>query len=448
MTMDSPLPQGRATTLKQAFRVCNLGALTGADLDRYRVDLSAVRNEVAMAGVNRELDYLEARESAAILFTGHPGCGKSTELHRLERQWALNYEIIYVVATDELDINDADYKDIYLVIIQRITEKLNEWKLSSDPKLISAFEDWFKEITGETEQSVEKSVSLGTEAEVGVQVPLIGRLAAKLLSQIKGSDTYKRKVRENLQQSFSQLQANTNALLKDATEKIITKRPNCKGFLLIFDNLDRVPPAVGEHLFLKYANQLRELQTVIVYTVPISVIYAGANFANAFGNLNVMPMVNIYRYAPDQPTLDYDEAGLKEMAKIIERRVDTAALFAEPEALMDLVKLSGGHVRQLMHLMRDTCLLAKGKITRADVAKAAAKEKNNFERFIPQEQYPILAQVCRTKAMPNQAELEATLKSMLFNITVLEYEQADDSAQRWLYVNPLVRQIHALEKLL
>jgi hypothetical protein len=38
----------RATTLKQAFRVCNLGALTGTDLDRYYVDLSAVRSREAI----------------------------------------------------------------------------------------------------------------------------------------------------------------------------------------------------------------------------------------------------------------------------------------------------------------------------------------------------------------------------------------------------------------
>ena len=79
----------RARTLKQAFRNCNVGALTGAELNRFRVDLSQVRNEAAIAGVSRELDFLEPGEAAAILFTGHRGCGKSTELRRLERQWEL-----------------------------------------------------------------------------------------------------------------------------------------------------------------------------------------------------------------------------------------------------------------------------------------------------------------------------------------------------------------------
>ena len=60
---------GRATTLKQPFRVCNLGALTGADLDRYYVDLKAVRSREAIDSVSAQIDFLEPGEPAAILFT-------------------------------------------------------------------------------------------------------------------------------------------------------------------------------------------------------------------------------------------------------------------------------------------------------------------------------------------------------------------------------------------
>ncbi|MDA0674673.1 MAG: hypothetical protein O3C67_13340 [Cyanobacteria bacterium] len=64
--MASDATDYRAKTLKQAFRVCNLGALTGADLERYRVDLSAVRNEDAIASVSRELEFLDPGQPAAI----------------------------------------------------------------------------------------------------------------------------------------------------------------------------------------------------------------------------------------------------------------------------------------------------------------------------------------------------------------------------------------------
>jgi hypothetical protein len=74
-------------------------------------------------------------------------------------------------------------------------------------------------------------VSLSAEAKAGQPLPFIFQLSAKLLSEIKGSNTYKRTVRENLQQGFSKLQANTNALLQDAYEQLATKREGYKGFL-------------------------------------------------------------------------------------------------------------------------------------------------------------------------------------------------------------------------
>ncbi|MBE7381444.1 MAG: AAA family ATPase [Leptolyngbya sp. SIO1E4] len=438
----------RATTLKQAFRVCNIGALTGADIDRYYVELDDVRSPQAIGTVSQQLDFLDPGEPTAILFTGHRGCGKSTELQKIKRRWQLQYEFIYIKATDELDINDADYKDIYLVIVKYITQALQAWGVSNDPKLVHAFENWFKEITVETEQSREASISVGGKVEVGGGLPSVLNMAVNLLAQIKGSDKHKKLIRENLQQGFSRLQENTNALLKDAFEKLKEKQPNTKGFLFIFDNLDRVPPQVGEHLFLKYANQLRELHCTIIYTVPISVIYSGRNYSNVFGDLNVMPMVNVYQFDREQVELAYDPDGLDKMASLIEQRVDAEKLFEDRAVLLNLVRLSGGHVRQLMQLIRTACLNARGRqISAADVEKAAAKEQNNFEQFIPSNHYPVLAHICRYKGGQLDPEAQAMMQSMLFNITVLEYEQLDD-LQSWKYINPLVRRTNAFREAL
>ena len=436
----------RATTLKQAFRVCNLGALTGADLDRYYVDLSAVRSREAIDSVSAQIDFLEPGDPASILFTGHRGCGKSTELKRIQRRWEREYELIYIKATDELDINDTDYKDIYLVIIKYVTEAVQSWGLKLDPTLVKEFEDWFKTITGETQETLEKSVSVSGEMEAGQQFPFVFKLMVKLLSQIKGSEAYKKTIREDLQQGFSRLQENTNKLLRDAYAKLREKRPNCKGFLIIIDNLDRVPPHVGEHLFLKYANQLRELHCVAIYTVPISVIYSGPNYNNAFGSLNVMPMVNIYRYQPDVVDLEHDSEGVAQMAQLIAERVAVDTVFESPELVNELVQLSGGHVRQLMLLTRTACVIAStrghGQVTAKDVAEAGNQTRFNFERSIASDHYPLLAQICRTKEQPQDADAEEKMQFMLFNIMVLEYVTG---ATRWMYVNPLVRQINAFQ---
>jgi len=99
-----------------------------------------------------------------ILFTGHRGCGKSTELHRMEKQWQAQYLTIFLDVEEETDINDLIYIDIYLMIIRQVEVALRELKISFDSELLKRFEDWFKQITKETEASV--NYSLDTEAEI------------------------------------------------------------------------------------------------------------------------------------------------------------------------------------------------------------------------------------------------------------------------------------------
>ncbi len=139
------LPANRAKTLKDAYRACDVKPLTGDDIERYYVDLSAVRNTVAIEGVSTDLDLQEPGEFNTILFTGHRGCGKSTELKRIQSQCENAYRVIYIEFDLELDVNDAEYTDIYLLFIKKVADDLTELRLKFDPKLLESFESWFKE---------------------------------------------------------------------------------------------------------------------------------------------------------------------------------------------------------------------------------------------------------------------------------------------------------------
>ncbi len=100
-----------ATTLKAAFQVCSVEPLEGEEIERYYVDLSAVRKTSAIESVSTILDFQEPAQFSTILFTGHRGCGKSTELKRIQKLWAEDYRLIYLEVNEETDINDARYID-------------------------------------------------------------------------------------------------------------------------------------------------------------------------------------------------------------------------------------------------------------------------------------------------------------------------------------------------
>ncbi|WP_013322265.1 AAA family ATPase [Gloeothece verrucosa] len=436
-----------ATTLKQAFRVCDPRPLSGEDMQRYYVDLSKVRNTKAIAKVDADLKFQEAEEFTTILFTGHRGCGKSTELRQIEEKWKQEYFIIYLEADQEIDIQDARYTDLYLVIIKQIEYELRKKEIQFDRELIRNFEAWFKEITNETEETVERSVSMSGTLEVSSSpfpIPFIAKLLVKLLAQIKGSDKQKTTIRQTLERDISRLQTDLNLLLLDGLKKIRAKFPHYKGFLIVFDNLDRVPPPVGDHLFFDYAPQLQALKCNIIYTVPISVVYSEKNVNNFFDKCNIVPMVNIYELKRDIPDLGYKQEGLTAVASLIEKRVKVDALFEEYEQLLTLAKASGGHVRQLMQMMRtaitSTDAAGRTKINADDVTNAIKDVQFNFERTIPDEHYPDLVKVYLKKEISNTN----IGQSMLFNTSALEY----NGNERWNYINPVVKSIEVFQNAL
>jgi energy-coupling factor transporter ATP-binding protein EcfA2 len=435
----TPPASDRATTLKTAFRACNVDPLTGDAIARYYVDLSAVRKTEAIEGVSKILEFQEPGEFTTILFTGHRGCGKSTELKRIQHRWEQDYRVIYLEADEETDINDADYTDLYLIVIKKVEYELRRLGHKVDPRLLANIEAWFKEVIKEDERSVESSISLEGEATLGAEAPFLAKLMIKLLAQIKGSDTRKTTIRQTLQRDISRLKADLNLLLNDAYKKIKATYP--KGFLIIFDNLDRVPPAVSDRLFFDYGTQLKELRCTLVYTVPISALYSPKGLLNTFDSPHIVPMVNIYQLDRDRCDLDYNQTGLEAIADVIEQRVNIEAVFETRQHLLDLTKASGGHIRQLMQLMRIACQTAStrghDKIVDEDVTYAVKQIQFDFERFIPQEHYPVLAQVCLSKNITK----DDVGQLMMFNLSVLEY----NGNTRWNYPNPVVKQSDAFQ---
>jgi len=440
------LPSERAKTLKQAFQFCNLEGLRSEDFERYYVDLSSVRSMEAIQGVSTRLDFLEPGRGT-ILFTGHRGCGKTTELRRLQRQWETDYRVIYLVANEELDITDVEYIDLYLVLIKRVADDLAYLGLSFNSTLLNQFQTWFMEVTSETEESVQKSISLETSAQAGFEVPLISKLTAKLLAQIKGTNIQKTKIRQTLQQDIGRLKSDINLLLKDGFEKLTANDTSRyqKGFLVIFDNLDRVEPEVGNRLFFDYAAQLQELDCTLIYTVPISIACSHKNLNHAFGKPNIVPMVNIYRFDEDSHDLELDKQAARRFAQIVAQRIEIDIVFESQPLLGQLVLASGGHARQLMMMTATACLTAAtrghAKVLQEDVVYAIKQEQFNFERIIPDEHYPLMVEVCRTKRI----KLDAIGQLMLFNISVLEYESSD---RRWNYINPVIKQSDAFKQAL
>jgi hypothetical protein len=166
-----------------------------------------------------------------VLFAGHRGGGKSTELLRLK--YALEhppkgedrYFVVYFEAdSEDVDVNDVDYPDVLLAVIRQVGRALRERVQEElQPTWLSRFIDDLQRF-------------LGTEVEF--QKLELDAKIAKFTAAIKSSPDVRVEIRKALEPNVSNLLEAGNNLLDEASIRL--KARGFRDLVLIVDNLDRV----------------------------------------------------------------------------------------------------------------------------------------------------------------------------------------------------------------
>jgi hypothetical protein len=447
------------TTFKKASRLTEVAA--AVDLkplesgDPRYVDISAGRGTNELAHLRLHLADHDARANrfAKIAFTGHRGCGKSTELLCLEHEIAGQFTRLHLYAEDAL-LGDYDYTDLFLWLVDSLVRQFADAHTPLNVKLVEHVVSWFAHITKEDVSKVQSEIGLETEAEGGAKFKLFGLslgLLARLKSRILGSSEHRRTVRREFQRFSSELVSNVNSLLDNA-HTVLSEKGKPANLLIVIDNLDRVPPEVSDELFFKNGDHLKSLRAHVIYTVPIATVLSPRSIGTVFESSFTLPMVKVQ----DSDGKDFRK-GINDLSDLVARRLDVKEIFAR-NVLRYLVKMSGGSVRDLMRLIQNAQLAAraddKEQIDLASAKRAVLKMQLDFERLlIPGQAYfPLLARIHLHKrdalAEADRANVEKVksfrefFSQLLFNGSVLEY----DGGKTWYDVHPVVREIGAFQE--
>ncbi|MEQ8958447.1 MAG: ATP-binding protein, partial [Coleofasciculus sp. C2-GNP5-27] len=129
------------------FKACNPARtlVMGNPEDRqYYINFSSVRGGKIIEALGRTIARLSPDEPTCQLFTGHIGCGKSTELFRLKAQLeAEQFHVVYFESSQDLDMADVDISDILLSIARSVSENLEAIGIRLQPQY---FHKLFNEI--------------------------------------------------------------------------------------------------------------------------------------------------------------------------------------------------------------------------------------------------------------------------------------------------------------
>lgn len=414
-----------AQNLDDLYRNCDPDFPLPATDERY-VDLSESRGTGNLVNsIARSIRRSRDDQYHQILLTGHRGSGKSTELFRLKQKLESNDVFtIYIDTEDQLDIGDINYLDVLLCIAKEVYRQLDKQAIQLNSDLLNDLVQWFADRVIEDKESIDYQGSI--KAEVGAKAPIpFLKLLAKLTAEIKAGSSRRETTRLVLEKEKAVFIQKLNTLIDNAKSSV--KRAGKQDLVLIIDGLEKMPyrlmpdgQSIHAHLFVHNAEQLKAPNCHIIYTVPISLIYSN-NLLDHFGMTEVIPMVKL------------NEKGIEDLKTVIAKRANIELLFENPSDIDELIKLSGGVMRDLIHLLRECTDTDEPQISTVEVQNALKELTFTYDRLVKNNEIEALRFVAKKRRATGEEEYARLLHLRL----VLEYRNGEP----WADVHPAVKRI-------
>lgn len=438
----------------QATNPAKTLVVTNPEDRKYYIDFSSVRGGKVIEDLKVNITFFTPDEPTCALFTGHIGCGKSTELLRLKAELEQeDFHVVYFESSEDLEMTDVDISDILLAIARRVSQSLEKLEIGEPRKfkelLQGAVRILNSEVTGVKFKPAEipglpKMGDVGASLEQEKFTLAFG--IGEITTKVKSDATLRQKLNQFLGPQKTQLlEAINQELLEPAIAKL--KQQRKKGLVVIVDNLDRLDNRdkpfgrpQQEYLFVDQGEFLIKLGCHVVYTMPLSL-----KFSNDYGNLTqrfeepkVLPMVPV-KLRDDSECLE-GMALLRQMVlarafpdKTETERLDSIGEIFDSLATLDrLCQVSGGHVRDLLRLLNDWIKKERQLPLLGNTLEQIIRQRcNNMTMPISDEEWELLRQVKQRKRVTDDGGYQKLIRSRF----VFEYHYNDEM---WFDINPIL----------
>ena len=376
---------------------------------------------------------LYAPRQKHVLFFGHTGSGKTTELlhYATHLSGPGRFFIVQLDITKDLDRNNLQYADTLMAMARALLAELEEAGIPLGGDALAPIEGWFAERVLKTEAGRALSAELKTGAEGKGGIPGLVRLFASFTAAFKANVTYKDELRRVIRNSFGELAAAFNALI-DRAEDALRDTGHGARIVFVIDGTDKLRGEDTRQFFVHDAEQLLAIDTLVVYTAPLSLKYEG-NLAGKLDADLVLPMIKLTE-RNGTPC----DAGLRAVREILLRRADPT-LFAAEADIDGLIQHCGGHPRELLRLLKLCCEFAEDDCIDAPTVQAAIRQlASEYRRFLEPADYALLASIDRDDI---HAGNDDRTRRLLYNLALLEY---NDGA--WRRSHPVVRTLEGYQR--
>jgi len=407
----------QAQTLNDVIRVFDpRKTLDKEDLDEYYV--YRIRNKKEDPAITKLKIRIFGADAQKILFSGHRGCGKSTELNKLALDLEENHQSLLIVkynVTDVLNVFDLDYSDILFSLAYELYHKADSAGVKIDKAILNEIEEFVGDVTKDVEEIKEKRRGLG----VMFQKLFVAKYQQESLTR--------ESVRKQLKPRISRLIELINSMVTQV---------KLAGYdaLIIIDGIDGSPLDIGKKLYYGYGQVLSKPDCAIIYTIPISAVYSSefTVIQQSFDDTIILP--NIAVTNRDGTPCEDGEDVFSNLSRL---RMHPDLI--EEDALRYAIKMSAGITREFVRIIKDSCVeaIVRGGdgIICDDVKRAVTDRRNDFKRILSKKaQYTALKEVRDTKSIYiDDEDIRAEIPGLLHNLSIVEY-----NGDIWWDVHPVV----------
>lgn len=416
----------KAKQVRELLKVFKPYPLKDKEFDDFYVDTTAARGYDSAYSI---IDHFEIfrEEPQKLLFMGHSGSGKSTELWKVKTNLEDNFQVICFSVRDEIDLSDMNYVDLIFVILDKLFHTAIELKDIDKNVLENIYSYW------RDENFIEDIKFIKANAETGIEgkISFLKALSVHIKGILSVGKETKKVVRKKIEPTLNQLIMNINDLVKDIRWFLSAQG---KVPIIIIEDLDKLEIEKAEDLFLNHRKTITALDIHIIFTFPIFLYYSGRfnEIKDDFDHYELLSMIKI-----NNKDNTIHEDGRNIIKHVIEKRAE-ATLFGD--GVIDyIIEKSGGVLRDVFEMIENATRRARRKnrdtdqLSIEDAKEAYLMLKSGYERGISEKHIPSLKKLFSDPIKKPIDDNENTLMELLRSLSVIEY-----NCERWCGLHPAI----------
>lgn len=418
----------KAYTLEDVLNVCSPFALNEDTYEKFYVNTNEARGEDSSKKIIYRFMY-NGDQVKKILFMGHNGSGKSTELFKIQKELEKDYLVVKFSVKEETDtVNNFAYSDLIFAILNNIfavVSKNGTYDLSkfNIDEIVSYWND-------ERVLELIDYSKIDVSSELSAKVGWFDVVSAKIKGVFQTGVAAKQEIRRKMEPTLKQLLIYINKFISEINKQIAPKK-----LLLIIEDLDKLIVGQAKELFVDNRKSITALNVNTIYTFPIYLFYSEYynEILSDFDSDVLLSMIKVTEKDGEEYT-----KGIDILEKIVAQRCDLS-LFSG-DSLKFMIQKSGGSIRDLFWMVNNAALNTMikygndGKISQ-DIAKQTYYEfKSRRERVIKKSHLPILEEIYKDKTKKPFGDDQDLLMQLLHSMCVIEY-----NGKRWCDLHPAIK---------